>query len=227
MSEKTIFGENGMGYSDGLDTVVTDAYISFRNRYVDANDRDDAPDVWVDFLKELCYDAERSLGEVQNESDTPKVSEFDAGSSSFPTYVSDGKVFPEGIPTVPDDVSQAKKQARRMLREHLGEQSEPEPEPVPATGNEGPADTTENDENDSNDAPETDMEASFEELEQNVSGMGEETVENFRRYVAVNNWTVPDEIDVEVSVTDRYDDLSDVPPETVAELTAEQIAELQ
>lgn len=68
-----------------------------------------------------------------------------------------------------------------------------------------------------------DLEEPFQRLVSDVDGMGRKTVENFRHYVAANDWQAPDEIEVEVTPVDQYDSLDQVPAETLTELSTEQI----
>lgn len=77
---------------------------------------------------------------------------------------------------------------------------------------------------------ETDIEPEIQRLVENVKGFGEATAEHLQRYIVETDEGIhidPSDIDLELTPVDMYDSLDEVPPETVKELSTEQITAIQ
>jgi len=219
MSETKIFGDDSMDFKTSFDNdrVVAEAYDAISNAYGDACN-EGSP------LKSYLKAVNSAVGELQGSLDNISSSDID-DYKHFPVSTYNGHAVPDGFTPDPEDKNWAVRMLQNQLRDHLGTKSA---EPMAGSGE--PSEP-EPDESDSDDNNQPEMEAVFDRIaddDSGVSGIGAKTAEKLRRWIAVNEVEIShEEIDVEVTISDKYDSLDEVPAEKVTQLSTEQIEELQ
>jgi len=228
MSETSIFGDDSMVLKESFSNprVVAEAYELVSNTYGDACN--EAPE-----LKDYLSTVNSEIGSLQGSLDNMKASDVSEFRNFTVTEHNGHMIFESYTPEIESGfhAETIVESIQNQLAEALGEIKLSAP-----SGNSGePEDEPEGDDDESTDestneptTSDSDLEGPFQQLA-DCKGLGEKTVSKVRKAVAVNGIDLPspDEIDMEVSVTERYDSLDDVPAETVAELSPEQISELQ
>lgn len=216
MSKSNIFGTTGIDFKNQYENpdIVAEAYKAYSNLFGDAIDEGAE-------LKDWIQSVYHELGDLQGSVDNTPKSDIDSY-NHFPVTEYQGHMVPQGFVghlNGGDDSELVKNMAQSQLRDNLGTSAdEPEPESKPEPSS---PDRTESD-------SQSDMEAFFEDAEDEVKGLGPDTAENLRSWIKSQERSISHEdIEMEVPVTEKYDSMDEVPPHKVSELSPEQIAEIQ